>query len=139
MARLSDPNNPATFAASKLQWEERERGPHRERLNLVRELLALRGRYLVPQLATAVHGGSFQIQGGLLQAQWDFGSDHRWRILANFDATPVAASLPPGEIVLMRGIEPHDPVARVASGGICVMLEHGPGAPQPRRKPRSRS
>ena len=37
---IPDPGATSTFAASKLRWEERERSPHRERLGLVRELIA---------------------------------------------------------------------------------------------------
>lgn len=136
-ARIPDPNDPASFAASKLHWEERERGPHRERLELVRELLALRSRYLVPQLTMAAHGGSFEIEAGMLRVQWNMGSASRWRILANFGATAVVAPLPPGKIVFARGLEPPGAGALLASGGVCVALELGGCAPQPGRHVRS--
>jgi len=53
--RIPDPNDPATFVASKLRWSDRERRPHREWLALTRQLLDLRRREivpLIPRLAT---------------------------------------------------------------------------------------
>ncbi len=44
-----DPQSPATFAASRLNWHLRRRSPHRELLAFHRELLRLRRRY--PALA----------------------------------------------------------------------------------------
>ena len=39
---MPDPQAPAAFEASKLRWEERERGPHAKVLALYRDLLKLR-------------------------------------------------------------------------------------------------
>ncbi|MGE5175971.1 MAG: malto-oligosyltrehalose trehalohydrolase [Hyphomicrobiales bacterium] len=41
-AAIPDPQDPETFAASRLRWEERDREPHASLLRLTRRLLALR-------------------------------------------------------------------------------------------------
>ncbi len=44
-ATVPDPQDPDTFAASKLDWSEAERGPHADLLRLQTRLLALRRTY----------------------------------------------------------------------------------------------
>jgi maltooligosyltrehalose trehalohydrolase len=57
-----DPNDPATFLASKLRWEKRAEGRHAALLKLYRRLIELRGR--VPALRRLDWGGlSAQAQG----------------------------------------------------------------------------
>jgi maltooligosyltrehalose trehalohydrolase len=48
--QVPDPQDPATFARSKLHWAERDRPPHAGILRLYRDLLALRSR--LPPLLT---------------------------------------------------------------------------------------
>jgi maltooligosyltrehalose trehalohydrolase len=47
--RIPDPQAAATFAASRLRWEERSREPHAGALRLHRALLALRWSLLLPR------------------------------------------------------------------------------------------
>ncbi len=100
-AAIPDPNDPRTFAASKLRWDEIERAPHSEWLAFYRELLALRRRLIVPRLAGMRSGGKFNIDdSGALRVQWPLGDGSRLHLIANFAATPSApAVLPPGQIV----------------------------------------
>jgi len=49
--RIPDPNALSTFEASKLDWNERARSPHRERLALVSRLLEIRRESIVPLIA----------------------------------------------------------------------------------------
>jgi malto-oligosyltrehalose trehalohydrolase len=71
--RIPDPNAVATFAASKLDWSERERAPHAQWLALYRELLALRRQRIAPLLAHA-DAGRFEIAApGLLHVVWPAG------------------------------------------------------------------
>jgi len=85
--RIPDPNDPATFAASRLDWGERERAPHRERLELVRRLLALRHARLVPRLAGASSGRT-SVAGSLLRAAWTLGDGALLTIALDFASTP---------------------------------------------------
>ncbi len=55
-ARIPDPQAPATFASSRLDWDERAASPHAETLRFYRALLALRRTH--PALA---RGGSFAV------------------------------------------------------------------------------
>lgn len=71
-ARIPDPNDARTFTASKLAWEERGRGPHGERLALVRELLAIRRRRLAPRLA-GTGPGRAALAGPALRVEWTLG------------------------------------------------------------------
>jgi maltooligosyltrehalose trehalohydrolase len=126
IARIPDPNAPATFAASKLHWDERETEGHRQQLGLVRELLALRRRYLVPRVALLRHGGRYRVWGELLGMDWDFPDGSSWHALANFGRSATAiAELPGGETIFCRGIgRPpagrEDEGARLDGGAILI-------------------
>jgi len=124
VAAIPDPSSAQAFEASKLRWEERVEGSHGERLALVRELLALRRRYLTPQLEHVRHG-RFRIEGPLLHLEWDLHAGGRWSVLAYFggDSAVVRAS-PPGEIVFASGV--HDdaaPSIRLGVGAVLVARE----------------
>jgi len=95
-ASIPDPNDPATFAASKLRWDEIARAPHSAWLALHRELLALRRRLIVPRLAGMRSGGEFRIEGGrVLRVLWALGDGSRLHLMANLAAEPSAAMRPP--------------------------------------------
>ncbi|HUX23081.1 MAG TPA: malto-oligosyltrehalose trehalohydrolase [Burkholderiales bacterium] len=100
-AAIPDPNDPQTFAASKLRWDEIGRPPHGEWLALHRELLALRRRVIVPRLAGMRTGGDFCVEeAGVLRVQWTLGEGSRLHLLANFAAkASVSATLPPGDAI----------------------------------------
>jgi len=99
---IPDPNDPATFLASKLQWQERDP----QRIALVRELLAARRRHLVPRLAGA-RSGTYSIRAGALHVAWPLGGGARWRMSCRPGG---GAPMPAGE-----------PVYR--SAALCVALE----------------
>jgi malto-oligosyltrehalose trehalohydrolase len=48
--KIPDPTKIETFLASRLDWSERERTPHRETLAFYQALLAIRAREVVPRL-----------------------------------------------------------------------------------------
>ena len=100
-ASIPDPNDPKTFAASKLPWGELERAPHSEWLALHRELLALRHRMIVPHLAGARSGGEFHIESGtVLRVQWMLSDGLRLHLVANFAAAASGpVTMPPGRTV----------------------------------------
>lgn len=83
-AQIPDPTQASTFQATRLNWEERQQPPHRARLALVRDLLALRHRDLVPRLAGLRCGGTSTVAGGLLQVAWPLGEGSWWHLAANF-------------------------------------------------------
>jgi maltooligosyltrehalose trehalohydrolase len=96
VARIPDPNAASTFTGSKLRWQERLASPHREQLNFIRDLLALRRRYLAPHLSNSIHGGRFEIVDEVLCVEWRLADDRPWRLFAHFGAQAVYARRPSG-------------------------------------------
>ena len=122
--RIPDPNAPHSLEASRLQWSERGRSPHREREALVRELLAIRRRRLAPRLAGMRGGGRFSVDGGLLSLRWTLGDRSALTQLANFGRGDAAIDgAAPGERLFEHGVvRDREGGARLARGGIRVAL-----------------
>lgn len=104
-AAIPDPNDPATFARSKLDWAALDRPPHDEWLALYRELLAARHRHVVPRLAGMRSGGTFAVDGDdVLRVDWTLGDASRLHLIANLTGEPRGAvGAPPGEVVCATG------------------------------------
>ncbi len=99
--RIPDPNAEATFRASVVDWSAVRLPPHAERLALVRRLLRLRHRDIVPRLAGASGETGFETSGGhLLEAWWRLGDGARLCLQANLGAAPAqVAGAPPGRLL----------------------------------------
>ena len=92
-AGIPDPNDPASFAASKLDWAEREGPDGRAWLDFTAALLAVRHREVVPLLAGARHGGRVvAAEAGVIAVDWPLDGA-TLRLRANLDAAP--APVPP--------------------------------------------
>jgi maltooligosyltrehalose trehalohydrolase len=110
---IPDPNDAATFESSKLVWSERLLAPHRDRLALVRELLAVRHAHIVPRLAGSRPPGEFEcFEPGGLAVRWTLREGARLHLLANLFDVP--ASLPP---LPGRVLYASDPLPAVALTG----------------------
>lgn len=94
VARIPDPNAESSFTASKLRWQERHASPHRERLDFIRELLALRRRYLAPHLSSRARPGNFAIANDVLRVEWQLADGRVWSLIAHFGQHAVYAALP---------------------------------------------
>ena len=93
-AEIKDPNAPATFAISKLQWGEAETETGRAARAAFRDLLEKRRRYLMP-LLEGVGGGVGHVllaEDGRLAIDWQLG-ELRWQLRANFGDSLI--TLPP--------------------------------------------
>jgi maltooligosyltrehalose trehalohydrolase len=92
---IPDPLDERTFRDAVLDWTAREHSPHRQRLDLVRRLLAVRHAEVVPRLAGRSDGGAqAAMTDGLLTASWRLvgGTLH---LAANLGDQPkVGATLP---------------------------------------------
>ncbi|WP_223247394.1 malto-oligosyltrehalose trehalohydrolase [Sulfuriferula sp. AH1] len=90
-ARIPDPNDPATFERSKLDWASLDQPPHREWLAFYRELLALRRVHVMPRLP-GMHGGArFELIGARgLAVRWHLGDGAQLTLLANLGDEAVA-------------------------------------------------
>lgn len=104
--RIPDPNDEATFGASVLRWDEREHGPHAERLALVRRLLALRHEYLLPRLPMAPGGATYRTHDGLLRVSWPLADGSTWHLAANLGRSAVTGvAAPEGQHVYAARLE----------------------------------
>jgi maltooligosyltrehalose trehalohydrolase len=89
--RIPDPNAPATFESSRLDWS-RIREPEPETwLRFYRRLLRLRREQIVPLLFTrCVPVADYKIEGdGALVACWKFGDSSELSLLANLGPVPL--------------------------------------------------
>ena len=98
-AAIPDPNEPATFAASKLDWDSPGDPERADWLAYYRKLLRLRRETVVPRLrGMAGHAGAFETFAAAgLRVRWRLGDGSTLRLLANLSGKPVDAAAPPGE------------------------------------------
>jgi maltooligosyltrehalose trehalohydrolase len=89
---IPDPLAEATFRAAQLDWEARETPPGRQQLALVRDLLSIRRREIVPHLPSATFG-SAQCDESVLTANWSLDNGKLLILLANL--SNVEAARPP--------------------------------------------
>lgn len=86
MATIPDPNGVPTFEASKIDWAKLDVSAHAGRLSLVRRLLELRGREIVPRLPAL--SGEADAAGSLIAARWMLADGARLGVVANLGPSP---------------------------------------------------
>jgi len=90
-----DPLSEATFRMAKLDWDARDQPGHRRRLDLVRELLELRARFITPRLDDTEHGHNRATHvGTAVVAQWQLAGG-RLVLVTNLGPEPARAPLAP--------------------------------------------
>jgi maltooligosyltrehalose trehalohydrolase len=125
-ARIPDPNEESSFAASQLDWTERDEPEHQRRLLWIKDLLTLRQRYLAPHLAGIAHGGRYRTDGGVMGAQWKLANRALWTIVAHFGTEPAKIVLPPGDMVyVIRALGTADSSVRLEPGAVLVTYKAG--------------
>jgi maltooligosyltrehalose trehalohydrolase len=87
---VPDPLQPSTFRSAVLDWESRDEPSGKNRLALVRQLLALRRQHIVPRLAGAAFGDAHAADNGLLTADWRMGDGATLRLTANLSNRAIA-------------------------------------------------
>ena len=87
---VPDPLDPATLRSTILDWPSRNEPAGQKRLALVRQLLAIRRRQIVPRLAGAAFGDAHAADNGLLTAGWRMGDGATLRLAANLSASEIA-------------------------------------------------
>ncbi len=104
-ARIPDPNSPAAFAASRLDWREADSAAGQDWIAFHRGLLAARTRHLAPRLAAgaarAEGFGLFGVRG--LWAAWRLADGAILRLCANLgpdEAVAAGAPAAPPPITL---------------------------------------
>jgi maltooligosyltrehalose trehalohydrolase len=93
---IPDPLDAGTFRMATLDWSEREQPAHAARLQLVKQLLALRRAELIPRLrAVKGNAGSVTRDNATINASWTLADGARWHLIANLGSTHAALpSLP---------------------------------------------
>ena len=86
---VPDPLGEATFRSAVLDWNGRSLPKAHQRLTLVRELLSVRHREIVPRLTGARFGNASAGEDGLLSASWPMGDGTVLQLLANLSDRPV--------------------------------------------------
>jgi maltooligosyltrehalose trehalohydrolase len=100
----------STLQSARLDWNERGEPPAKRRLTLVRELLAIRQREIVPRLSGAAFGDAKAIDGGLLTAHWRMGDGATLSLLANLSDRMVSHTSDDSRGTLLWGSELSDSV-----------------------------
>jgi len=101
-ARIPDPNDPATFLASKLDWVSLEQQPHREWLEFYRELLICRREKIVPQINEIVPGlAQYDVLGpSAVHVCWRLGKGGTLEVVANLgEDSTVLRNKPDGTLL----------------------------------------
>ena len=91
-AGIPDPNAPATFESSRLDWTDLERSCHQEWLHFYRQLLKLRREHIVPRISEgcAIRATSKVRGANGLEVQWEFADQSKLTLLTNLGASPLS-------------------------------------------------
>src|SRR5206468_4254502 len=88
---IPDPLAESTFRSAILDWESRNDAAGKKRLALVRELLAIRRREIVPRLAGASFGDAHAADNSSLTAHWRMGDGATLQLVANLSNNEIAS------------------------------------------------
>ena len=80
---IPDPLAASTARSAVLDWSSANQSPGRERLALVRKLLSVRQREIIPRLGGAAFGGAQVKENALLTATWRMGDGATLSLTAN--------------------------------------------------------
>jgi 1,4-alpha-glucan branching enzyme len=100
--RIPDPNDPATFARSRLDWSELEAPEHADWHGYHSALLELRRRHIVPLLPRLPGGTGTRrlFSDSAFEVVWRSERGERLTLAANVGETQVAtSSAAPGELI----------------------------------------
>ncbi len=89
---IPDPLDLSTVQSAMLDWTSLDQEPGRKRLALVRDLLAVRRREIIPRLAGSSFGQAETAANGVLTADWRMGDGTNLRLAANLSARQIDRS-----------------------------------------------
>jgi maltooligosyltrehalose trehalohydrolase len=100
--KIPDPNAESTFLASRLDWNRLNQPGHHARYTLIRKLLEIRHKEIVPRLkGVKGHSGTFKTwEDRALGVSWRLGDGTRLSQIVNVSDDPSPAPLEPGGRVL---------------------------------------
>jgi maltooligosyltrehalose trehalohydrolase len=117
---VPDPQDPATFERSRLDWDELERAPHAEVLRWHRELIALRTR------EPALRDGRLAAVRVTYGERWIEVQRGALTLLANLGEAPVERPRPAGQRVLASVVGVEERGEKVVVPGACAVI-YAPG------------
>ena len=122
---IPDPGAEATFARSKLDWQETGAHGHAEWHTLYSDLLQLRRLHVVPHLPGARHRGTFELVGATgLAVDWTLGDGALLHLRANFSDRE-AGAFPPAAGTLLHASGGAESPNRLPPWGGLWSLEAG--------------
>ncbi|HJU07695.1 MAG TPA: DUF3459 domain-containing protein, partial [Rhodanobacteraceae bacterium] len=87
--RIPDPNAETTFAVSTLDWSKAELDLLR-RMELIRQLLEIRHREIVPRLSEDLHAGRYELADGrAFRVEWMLAEGTRLHLVAHLAAKSI--------------------------------------------------
>lgn len=101
-ALIPDPNDPATFQRSKLDWNSLHQSPHQDWLDFYRQLLAIRRRDIVSRLTGMYDQQAHREVTGErgLRVSWVLGDGSRLSLLGNYGSADLdRVQRPPGTLL----------------------------------------
>jgi len=114
--RIPDPNDPATFEASVLDWNAANTQKGQRTMDFVRELLGIRRTEIEPHLGEKVHGGEHVVHRGAFHVEWALADRSRLHLAANPCAEPATGfewTLPGKRLYASPGDLPDGTVTRL--------------------------
>jgi malto-oligosyltrehalose trehalohydrolase len=105
-ARIPDPNDEATFAASRLDWGSLDEPAHVRWREHYRELLRLRSRVIVPRLGEKAARGTFGVAGSCgVSIDWTLADGSRLHMRASFGNASALLAPPAGQLIHVEGAQ----------------------------------
>jgi malto-oligosyltrehalose trehalohydrolase len=105
---VPDPLDLSTFRSAKLDWDSLNEEAGRQRLALVRDLLTVRRREIMPRLANVAFGEAHAADNGLLTASWQLGDGARLLLRANLSTAEVTDNSRKEGVIAICGGPPGD-------------------------------
>jgi maltooligosyltrehalose trehalohydrolase len=109
---VPDPLELWTFQSAVLDWDEPRQAAPQKRLKLVRDLLEIRRKEIVPRMAGAAFGQAHPTPDSLLTADWRMGDGTTLALLANPSDRDISHATPPSKGTLIWGSELNGRVPR---------------------------
>ena len=120
--QIPDPNAPATFDASKLDWREWAAPAGVATRAFYRTCLAARRASIVPRLAH-VRSGTFAVDANVLRVEWPFDDGGGLFLLANLSDDARDVTLPAGtRVYASEGMPAAGSTGRAPAFGVSVIV-----------------
>lgn len=99
--RIPDPNDDATFEASRLDWDAAETSEGLAWLRFYRDVLSCRRQHVVPHLkAGGIRARDYRVLGdGVLRARWEFADGAELVLTTNVGRTPMRSEPEVGALI----------------------------------------